>query len=112
MTTYTIDELESRFSEWLDDAVKPFVFFNCEYPASKVLKEVDPVSWKQEFLNWMSEEDITELTNPEAPDVELYAYVRDIEEEHENGKLSDIALAEQYAEQRGDEQYDWRNDTF
>ena len=112
MTTYTIDELEARFSEWLNDTVKPFVFFDREFPASKVLKEVDPVSWKEEFLNWMSEEEVHELYDPNSPDVQLYAYRSEIEEEHENSKLSALELAEQYEEQRGDEQYDWYNDTF
>lgn len=112
MTTYTRHELETMFSECIDEGTQPFVFFGTEYPASKVLKEVDPILWREEFLNWMSAEDITELTNPEAPDVELYAYVRDIEDEYENGKLSDVAMAEEYEEQRGDELYDWRNDDF
>lgn len=109
MTTYTIDELEARFSEWLNDTVKPFVFSGREYLASSILKEVDPVSWKEEFLNWMDSEDITELSDPSAPDVELYAYMTDIEEE---STVAALAAAEDYEEQRGDEQYDWWNETF
>lgn len=112
MTTYTREELETLFSQMLNETVSPFMFGNLEYPASKVLEAMDPILWKEEFLNWMSAEEITELTDPNSPDVELYAYVRDIEDEYENGKLSDIALAEQHEEQRGDEQYDWYNETF
>jgi hypothetical protein len=112
MTTYTREELEALFSAMLDESAPPFMFGNLEYPASKVLEAMDPVLWREEFLNWMNAEDITELTDRTAPDVELYAYAKDIEDEYENSQLSAIELAEQYEEQRGDELYDWHNDTF
>lgn len=112
MTTYTIDELEALFSESIDDTIKPFVFGDREYPASSVLKQMDPVSWKEEFLNWMDAEEITEITDRNAPDAELYAYVRDIEDEYENSHASAIATAEEYEEWRGDQLYDLQNDGY
>ena len=112
MTTYTRAELYERFAEWIDCVTPPFVCLNVEYPASVILRDTDPDAWREGFNNWMNDEDITELTDPNAPDVELYAYVKDIEDEYENSNLSAIELAEQYEEQRGDELYDWHNDTF
>ena len=112
MTTYTREELEAMFADWLDAVSHPFKCLNLEYAASKVLREVDPDAWNEGFNCWMDDEDITELTDPDAPDVELYAYVRDIEDEYENNHSSAMATAEEYEEWRGDQLYDLQNDGY
>ena len=112
MTTYTRADLYELFADWIDCVTPPFVCLNVEYPASVILRDTDPEAWREAFNNWMNDEDITEVSDPDAPDVELYAYVRDIEDEYENSHASAMATAEEYEEWRGDQLYDLQNDGY
>lgn len=46
--------LEYRFDEFLDDVTPAINVCGYEYPASKVLREVDPVCYEQEMAAWLS----------------------------------------------------------
>lgn len=50
-------EQTDRFDEFFDDIMPPITIGQLEYAASNVLKEVDPVAYRQEFLAWLDDED-------------------------------------------------------
>ena len=49
-------ELENIFDEYFEEAMPLVVFGPLSYAASKVLKTVDPVAYRQEFINWLDSE--------------------------------------------------------
>lgn len=51
-----IEDLENEFCELLDEIYSPFKIGNLEYPASETFKDVDPIAFNQEFLNWLDAE--------------------------------------------------------
>jgi hypothetical protein len=111
MTTYTETEVAAMFNEWLDSTGEPFIYGGHTYTVSDVLKAVDEAHYREELNNWMDDQELDELTDPEAPDVILYAYRSEIEEEYEARKFGAMAMAEEHDEYRGDQQYDWQVET-
>ena len=48
--------LQGDFDMFFDDVIGPIRIGQLEYSASRVLKEVDPIAYTQEFLNWLDSE--------------------------------------------------------
>lgn len=47
---------EEAFDEWLDEATEEWPKVGgCEYEPSRVLKMVDPIAYRCEFVDWKSE---------------------------------------------------------
>ena len=53
MTQYTDYQLEEMFDEMLDECHEPVKFGCLSYDVSIFLKRVDPVVYRQEFLNYL-----------------------------------------------------------
>jgi hypothetical protein len=45
-------ECEEMFHETLDECVEPFKFGQCSYDASQVLKAIDPIAYREEWLTY------------------------------------------------------------
>lgn len=50
----TEEELDEKFRDFLDELCEPFRFGDQEYSAGRVLKEIDPISYEQEFTAWLA----------------------------------------------------------
>lgn len=50
-------EQEERFDAWIDDNTNAVKVFNATFMASEVLREVDPIAYRQAFLGWLDAED-------------------------------------------------------
>jgi hypothetical protein len=97
MTTYTQDQAEAMFSEWLDDVAAPFTYGKLTYQASQVIKLVDPILWREELNNWMDDQEIEEVPSElDNSDAILYAYRSDIEAEYDARRFPNMAIAEEY----------------
>ena len=47
---------EEAFAEWLDEATEEWPkIWDYEYAPSEVLRKVDPIAWRCEFVDWKSE---------------------------------------------------------
>jgi len=113
-TTFTRAELEAQFNEYLDEQIPTFGFGIHMWDGATTLKAVSPTVYDKEFWNWLDDQDITNIPlNPEEPDVELFAYAREIEEEIENSRYASMAEAEAYDEYQADYHVDdWRSESF
>lgn len=47
-------ELEDTFSDGLDDCWEPVSVCGYEYPAGRVLRQIDPVVFRESFLDWLN----------------------------------------------------------
>jgi len=47
---------EKSFRDMLDDCYEPIKICGYEYPPSYALKEIDPIAYRQEFLNYADSE--------------------------------------------------------
>ena len=57
--TFTEDELEDNFQDYLDNEMPEFTFGNLSYGAGRVLREIDYTAFREAFNNWIDAE-ITE----------------------------------------------------
>lgn len=53
-------ENEDQFDDFLNDTHEPYVIVGCSYDPSRILKEVDPVNYRQCFLEF-NDNEITEI---------------------------------------------------
>jgi RNA-splicing ligase RtcB len=58
---YLEHELEEIFMEFINDNYGTVELFGIEYDYARVVKDVDPSSFRQSFLNWIDSEGIEEL---------------------------------------------------
>lgn len=54
------NKYQDQFDEMLDEVTAPFTMGDLSYPASQVLKEVDPIAYRQEYLNYLDAEGLDE----------------------------------------------------
>lgn len=52
--------LISLFDEYLDEALPKIKILDYEYLASEVLRDVDPIAYREELLNWASQVYLTQ----------------------------------------------------
>jgi hypothetical protein len=57
---YTNREAEKMFQEFFNEVFPPVEFGCLTYDAADVLKSVDPIAYRQEFLNWLDSEEFDE----------------------------------------------------
>mgnify|MGYP003495615373 CR=1 FL=1 len=50
------NELEDMFNDLLDDTTPVIEILGFSYSPSRVLKEVDPIAYNEEFSNWLDNE--------------------------------------------------------
>lgn len=55
--TFTDDELEDNFQDYLDNDMPEFTFGNLSYSAGRVLREIDYTAFREEFNNWVDAAD-------------------------------------------------------
>lgn len=55
-TVYTESDMESQFDEMLDDVYGVVKIGGYEYDTSRALKEVDPVAYRQGYLEYVDSE--------------------------------------------------------
>lgn len=46
-----------RFDEFLDEVTEPMVIFGMTYTVSDVLRNVDPIAYRECFLDWLDAND-------------------------------------------------------
>ena len=52
-------DAEDQFDDFLDEVNEDIHIGNLTYTTSQVLKEVDPIAYREEFLNWLDAENLT-----------------------------------------------------
>jgi uncharacterized ferritin-like protein (DUF455 family) len=52
------EQATELFNEFFNEVIGDVKIGNLTYEASRTLKEVDPIAYHQEFLNWMDFEEI------------------------------------------------------
>lgn len=52
----TDEDLDARFADSIDDVYGPIRFMDFSFWPSKVLKEMDPTGYRQEFHAWLDAE--------------------------------------------------------
>lgn len=50
-------KLEELYNDLLDQVYPTIKFGSLEYDASRVLKEIDPIAWREGFNNWLDREE-------------------------------------------------------
>lgn len=55
--TFTEDELEDNFQDYLDNEMPEFTFGNLSYGAGLVLREIDYTAFREAFNDWLDSED-------------------------------------------------------
>jgi len=50
---YSEDELLDMYDEWLDEFDGPVRLAGCEYSASRVLREIDPIAYRVGFHDYL-----------------------------------------------------------
>lgn len=53
-------ELENEFREQLNELYDPYKIGIFEFYAGDILKEMDPIAFREDFLNWLDAEGIEE----------------------------------------------------
>jgi len=46
-------QLKEKFIDFIDDTTPAVILWKTEYPASQILREVDPVQFDQMFWDWI-----------------------------------------------------------
>lgn len=55
-------QLESMFDDFLDELMPPVTIGKFyEFAPSRALKTLDPIAYREEFLNWADSEEIGEI---------------------------------------------------
>lgn len=57
MAKVSEEKLEELYNDLLDQVYPTIKFGTLEYDASRVLKKIDPIAWRQGFLDWLNGED-------------------------------------------------------
>jgi len=52
-------DAEDQFDDFLNEVNGDIHIGNLTYTTSQVLKEVDPIAYREEFLNWLDAENLT-----------------------------------------------------
>ena len=55
--TFTEDELEDNFQDYLDNEMPEFTFGNLSYGAGRVLREIDYTAFRESFNDWIDSAD-------------------------------------------------------
>lgn len=55
--TFTEDELEDNFQDYLDNEMPEFTFGNLSYGAGRVLREIDYTAFREAFNDWIDSAD-------------------------------------------------------
>ncbi len=53
---YKYEELVELYNEMIDELEGDVVVCGMSYPASRVLRECDPIAWRVGFHDWLSDE--------------------------------------------------------
>ena len=75
MQVFTERELLERFNEQFNEVFPLVQFGSLSYEAANVLESVDPIAYRQEFLNWLDSEDFAD-----DPNSGNYVYQSDLDE--------------------------------
>lgn len=54
------NKYQDQFDEAIDEITEPFTLGDLSYPASLILKKVDPIAYHQEYLNYLDAEGLDE----------------------------------------------------
>jgi len=60
MQVFTERELLERFNEQFNEVFPLVQFGSLHYEPANVLESVDPIAYRQEFLNWLDSEDFVD----------------------------------------------------
>ena len=58
MTIDNYDDAVNAFEDMLDEVCGPVIIAGHSYDAAYALKEVDPIAYREAFLNWLDSEGV------------------------------------------------------
>lgn len=56
MTQFSDYQLDKMFCEYLDECHEDIEIFGCKYMPSRVLRDTDPIAYREFYNNWLDSE--------------------------------------------------------